>query len=267
MRKIRFYKYHGAGNDFIIIDNREQKVVFDASDQIASICNRHTGIGADGLILLEESGSYDFRMKYYNSDGNESSMCGNGGRCIVAFASMLGIIGNETTFEAIDGIHHAVINSSSENAAHVSLHMKDVTQFEKVNTHYIIDTGSPHFVKFEKNISKIEVSKEGRIIRNSDPYHKEGINVNFVSSVDGNHYIRTYERGVEDETMSCGTGCVAAVIALTLEGKVQNNSSAEIHTEGGILSVEFKRVENGFTNVILSGPAVQVFEGLININQ
>lgn len=249
-----------------MIDNRDQKIVFENQEQISNLCDRHTGIGADGLILLEESGSFDFKMKYYNSDGRESSMCGNGGRCIVSFASFIGIIQKEATFEAIDGIHMASIIESAEDYKIITLQMQDVTQYKQINSDFIIDTGSPHYVTFTDDINGVDIVESGRKIRNSDNYKIDGINVNFVTTFNSEIHIRTYERGVEDETLSCGTGCVAAAIALAIKSNQTKQQSTKILSRGGELIVSFDVDEDKFSNVTLTGPAVLVFEGLINLN-
>ena len=254
---IHFYKYHGTGNDFILIDNRAGDIVLN-KEQITHLCHRHFGIGADGLMLLQNEHDYDFRMVYYNSDGNESSMCGNGGRCITAFARKLKIITSKATFIAIDGGHKATINEKGK----VSLHMKDVHNIVEFNTHVEIDTGSPHYVTLVDDVKKVNVFAEGRNIRNEGKYQPTGINVNFVQKVNDGIWVRTYERGVENETLSCGTGVTAAAIAT-------NNStsaSTKIYTLGGALQVSFlKQAADKVTNVILTGPAQFVFEGDVEI--
>ncbi len=261
MKKIHFSKYHGAGNDFIIIDNRSQKIVFTSPDQVAALCHRRFGIGADGLILLEESGLMNFRMKYYNADGNEGSMCGNGGRCITAFAAHLDIIKNNASFEAIDGVHEAVILKKDNLHTFVSLKMNDVYRIEKNHSNYILNTGSPHYITFVDEVEKVNVFVEGKAIRNSEQFKEMGINVNFVQAEMGRLTLRTYERGVEDETMSCGTGSVAAALALALENKIITGQDVEVTTRGGKLFIEFEKDDNGFSNIWLKGPAEKVFEG------
>jgi len=261
LRKIKFYKYHGTGNDFIMIDNRSQKVVFDSPEMIAALCHRRFGIGADGLILLEESGSFDFKMKYYNSDGNEGSMCGNGGRCIVAFAHFLGVISGKTTFEAVDGLHEAELSGTEENIPVVSLKMNDVSEVIHENGASILNTGSPHYVIFCEDAESVEVVTEGKKIRYSPKYMTDGINVNFVSVKDDFFSIRTYERGVEDETFSCGTGTVAAALALESQGKTNGKELVKFETKGGFLEVSFKKTGNLYSDIHLIGPAEQVYDG------
>lgn len=255
---IHFYKYQGTGNDFIMIDNRKELLNPDDQELIEKLCNRRFGIGGDGLILLENHLNYDFRMVYFNSDGRQSSMCGNGGRCIVQFACDMRVIGDKTSFIAIDGEHDAFIKDGL-----VHLKMIDVNGMETNPDHYYLNTGSPHYVKFIESAKDFPVFKEGRSIRYNDRFAKEGTNVNFVEKT-GNDSIevRTYERGVEDETYSCGTGVTAAAIAASEEG-IQ--IPVKIRTLGGNLQVSFKRNGNTYNDVYLSGPAVQVFKGEINV--
>lgn len=256
---LHFYKYQGAGNDFILLDNRGKNIKL-TNQQVALLCNRHLGIGADGLMLLEEEAEYDFRMVYYNADGNESSMCGNGGRCITAFAHKLGLIGTETDFTAIDGVHNAVINTNGT----ISLHMQDVHEFSEFENYSILNTGSPHYVLWVDDVQEIDVFNKGREIRNQSAFQPKGINVNFVQKLNNGIWVRTYERGVEDETLSCGTGVTAAAIAAT--HKETGTFHTDIQTPGGILNVSFTKDSPGTAiNVILTGPAVCVFEGDIAI--
>lgn len=265
MSKIKFYKYHGTGNDFLMIDNRTNQIFFDTPEVLSRLCDRRFGIGADGLILLENSKSSDFLMKYYNADGKEGSMCGNGGRCIAEFANFLGIINAETTFEAIDGIHIAVIKNSKEGIRLISLKMNDVSKIEKTNNAYILDTGSPHYVIFCNNTSEIDIVQEGKKIRYSPDYTNTGINVNFVAATGASFSIRTYERGVEDETYSCGTGTVAAALALDAAGRTQNNGLVKFISKGGLLEVSYVKTSDHYTDIWLTGPATQVFEGIIDL--
>lgn len=252
---ISFYKYHGTGNDFVIIDNRDGKFVID-NTIIKRICSRRFGVGADGLMLLENDTDTDFRMVYYNSDGYEGTMCGNGGRCIVSFANKLGLIKNKTSFIAVDGIHFAEINNSI-----VSLKMLDLNKIETVGNNYFLNTGSPHYVKFVDDFSIVDVCNQGREIRNNTVYKKEGTNVNFAQ-VNGNTIkVGTYERGVEDETYSCGTGVTAVAICAYLESSKKINNF-DINTKGGNLNVKFTcNNNNNFENIWLTGPAKFVFKG------
>lgn len=256
---IDFYKYHGTGNDFILIDNRTD--IFSATtDQIAALCHRRFGIGADGLMLLNTSKSSAFEMKYYNSDGYESTMCGNGGRCIVALAAKLGVVKQQAEFVAPDGVHHASIVSQTANTWVVNLQMADVLALKKVKRDYILNTGSPHFVRFVNNVAEYDVFDEGRSIRYFEDYSYDGINVNFVSKLNDGIFVRTYERGVEDETLSCGTGVTAASIAW-VKAMGLDTGLVEVHTLGGDLKVAFNQQDGVFKNVSLQGPAQFVFKG------
>lgn len=255
--RYKFTKYQGTGNDFIIIDDRKKQILRTQSDLIRHWCDRKFGIGADGLILLRDHADYDFEMVYFNADGRESSMCGNGGRCIVAFAKKLQLIDNQATFLAIDGLHEARIDGQE-----VELKMTDVSETQSGEGFYCINTGSPHYIKFVENIDQIDVYTEGKNIRNSPPFKAEGINVNFVAPSKNGIKVATYERGVEDETLSCGTGVTAAALAYYLQnGGV--GFSIPVATKGGDLEVRFQPKDEGFTDVWLCGPAVAVFEGEI----
>ncbi|GIV29628.1 MAG: diaminopimelate epimerase [Bacteroidia bacterium] len=254
---LSFFKYQGAGNDFILIDNRQKNISLETS-QIQWLCDRHFGIGADGLILLENSEQADFKMVYFNSDGKESTMCGNGGRCIVAFAKKLGIIPhNTTTFEAIDGLHYA---ETLQNNL-IKLQMQNVTAIEKYGDDFVLNTGSPHYVRIVENIKQIDVLKDGRNIRYSDMFKEKGINVNFLEIINQHHIlVRTYERGVENETLACGTGVTAC--ALVLAEKSQMPAGCiEITTPGGQLKVEFEKKNGIYQNIFLTGNADEVFKG------
>ncbi|MEA2105893.1 MAG: diaminopimelate epimerase [Bacteroidota bacterium] len=254
--KFTFSKYQGTGNDFIIIDNRDSSLNL-TKKQIAQICDRRFGVGADGLMFLEKHPTLDFNMRYFNSDGNEGSMCGNGGRCLVAFAKSLAIIDQETTFNTIDGTHKALIKQKDI----VALQMQDVKEVLKMDGNYFLDTGSPHYVIFSKNIEEIDVYTEGKKIRESKRFAPKGTNVNFVEINNNNLFVRTYERGVEDETLSCGTGVTAAAICASAKLNIDKNSF-DISTRGGDLSVCFqKNRNNSFTDIWLTGPAQFVFKG------
>lgn len=253
-----FYKYQGTGNDFVIVDNRLQKMNKKDTKRIAQICDRRFGIGADGFILLETDENSDFKMVYYNADGNESSMCGNGGRCIVAFAKFLGIIDNETEFIAIDGLHKAKIEGEN-----IHLQMQDVSEIQTFNTHWFLDTGSPHHVEFLGIRNQNDVKEIGREIRYGKPYNKLGSNVNFVIPAEKDYFqVFTYERGVEDMTLSCGTGVTAVALAMDSSGYTRSNN-VRLKTEGGELKVTFNKAEKGYNNIWLIGSAEQVFKGEI----
>jgi diaminopimelate epimerase len=259
MKNIPFFKYQGTGNDFIMIDNRQLNFKNDTK-LINRLCDRKFGIGADGLICLENSSdkNIDFKMLYYNADGNESSMCGNGGRCIVAFAKFLGIIKSYCKFKAIDGMHEAVVDEKMQ----VELKMKDVEKVSQYSTDFIVDTGSPHYIKFVENEDEIDVKLEGATIRYSKDFSKVGININFVELTNNGLKMRTYERGVEDETLSCGTGVTAAALTAFDQNLIKSNQ-IDILTRGGNLKIKLKRTENGYQDIWLIGPTQRVFKGEI----
>ena len=257
---LSFYKYQGTGNDFVIIDNRNLIISKNDTKLVKRLCDRKFGIGADGLMLLElpDGEGDDFKMIYFNADGNESTMCGNGGRCLVAFAAYLGIFKKNTFFTAIDGRHYAEINGDI-----VRLQMQDVLDIQKFDSHYFIDTGSPHHVLEVNEIHQYDVKGEGRKIRYGAPYYEQGSNVNFVQLKEDNSFdVRTYERGVEDETLSCGTGVTAVALAMYEKG-IADNTSVKINTPGGVLEVSFEKNGSGYKNIFLKGPATLVFKGEI----
>ena len=295
---MEFFKYQGTGNDFVMIDNRDLQFPKDRA-LIKKLCDRRFGIGGDGLILLENAketfSSFrieekkvadpdssanevqsenseistptlkgaisefpDFKMVYYNSDGNESTMCGNGGRCIVAFAHFLDIFEDRTTFIAIDGLHEAEIRNGI-----VKLKMGDVNSIKNLDGNFELNTGSPHFVKFVDDVENYEVYTNGNEIRNSATYKTEGINVNFAEEIsDGEIFVRTYERGVEDETYSCGTGVTASALVFM---KDKNQTSVNVKVLGGNLKVYADKDGDSFKNIWLEGPAKQVFRGKIDL--
>jgi diaminopimelate epimerase len=258
---ITFYKYQGTGNDFVVLDNRDGKYRL-TNDQVRRLCDRRFGIGADGLMMLNEKSGYDFEMKYYNADGKEGSMCGNGARCIVKFAYHLGIHKERYKFTAYDGEHEAEIDTDGI----ISLKMNDVTHIRKFHSDFILNTGSPHYIKMVTDVMDLDVYKKGHEIRYSKEFEQEGINVNFVEQMDeaDKIFVRTYERGVEDETLSCGTGVTAA--ALVCWHNENGFNEVEVRTTGGLLSVEFDKInDEGFTNIWLCGPAEKVFEGTVEI--
>jgi diaminopimelate epimerase len=258
---LTFYKYQGTGNDFIMVDNRLNSFPKENTQLIEQLCDRRFGIGADGLILLENHTTYDFKMVYFNSDGNESSMCGNGGRCLVAFAKQLGIIDATAEFEAVDGYHYAKIIEDEL----ISLQMKDVDRIAVHQDYSFLNTGSPHHVQLVSDLKNLDVKTEGAKIRYSDLYGKAGSNINFVHQLENGIFaVRTYERGVEDETLSCGTGATAVAIAMHHVGKTKSNS-IDLQVEGGKLSVQFKENNGVYSDVFLVGPATFVFEGTIDL--
>lgn len=257
MTTIKFHKYQGTGNDFVMIDNRGEG--FDKSDLklIASLCDRRFGIGADGVILIETSSNADFEMVYFNPDGSQS-LCGNGSRCAVMFANHLGLIQNETTFLAIDGIHKAQIK---DGLIHLLMH--DVSTYEMIDQDFLIDTGSPHYIRYVKSTDSIDPIVEGRKVRYSERFSQEGVNVNFLEAIGQDELkIRTYERGVEGETFSCGTGCTAAALSLGLKTGV---NQVKLNAIGGELKVSFKREGEHFKDIYLIGPAERVFAGEISL--
>jgi len=255
---ITFYKYQGTGNDFVIIDNRKGDVHL-TTELVNFLCDRRFGIGADGLMLLNTNASYDFEMVYYNADGKESSMCGNGGRCLTKFAYDQGIQKDTYHFIAVDGEHEATLGDDGW----INLKMKNVTHIKEYYGDHVLDTGSPHFVKSVTDIMKMDVFKEGREIRYSKDFQADGINVNFVEAIDEDKIIvRTYERGVEDETLSCGTGVTAS--ALVFAHNDNGFNRIDVQTKGGKLAVEFDKTgEEQFENIWLCGPATFVFKGEI----
>lgn len=258
---LQFYKYQGTGNDFVMLDNRFSGIQL-SEEQVRFLCSRRFGIGADGLILIELEPGVDFKMVYYNSDGKPSSMCGNGGRCIVAFAAHLGLIKEKTKFLAIDGLHEALVLPDQV----ISLKMADVREVEKHQDHYYLNTGSPHVVKFADSLQQYPVVEEARKIRYNPRFSESGTNVNFIEKQNDALFVRTYERGVEDETYSCGTGVTAAALVAAMEGISNAKNSCEINTLGGKLKVSFEKVlDQNFYNIWLTGPAQFVFKGEIEL--
>ncbi len=257
---IKFYKYQGTGNDFIIIDNRED--VFDKSNYnaIEKLCDRRFGIGADGLILLELVNKVPL-MVYYNSDGKQSSMCGNGGRCFAAFCKRFGLSeNNKMIFEAVDGVHEVLFEANK-----VKLKMHDVSEIKTIHSDYELNTGSPHYIIFDKNIDDVNIIERAHQIRYNDIYKADGINVNFVEQTHNGIYVRTYERGVEDETYSCGTGVTAAALAFHHRHIMSlGNYIVDVKTKGGNLAVAFN-FDKVYNDIWLIGPAEFVYDGGIAI--
>lgn len=255
---INFSKFHGAGNDFIMINAIKNEIVL-SEELIFKMCDRRTGIGADGLIILMHSDNHDFRMRYYNCDGKESTFCGNGGRCIAAFAHQQGIIKNEATYEAVDGIHKAKVTETSSNEYLVELTMRDIMSYKLDDDSLLIDTGSPHYVKKIMNLDSMDVNAEGAKIRYDKNISSDGVNVDFLLNDNGNIRIRTYERGVENETLACGTGVTASAMAASLW---YGGNDIDIYTQIAKLNVRFDKENNTFKNVVLTGPAAHVFDGM-----
>lgn len=256
---IEAYKYQGAGNDFVILDNRDSKYRLDNS-QVKLLCDRRFGIGADGLMLLGKSEKHDFSMTYYNSDGAESTMCGNGGRCLVAFAAHMGL--SKFDFEAVDGFHTAQIKDFGKHCCTVRLKMIDVTQWKRYSEKsWYLDTGSPHYVEFVDDVKNYPVEEKGKYWRHHSDF-QGGTNVNFVEFISESHlFVRTFERGVEAETFACGTGVTASAIAACLYTG-GGREKFDITAPGGELSVDFKydKKKGLFRDVYLTGPAVFVFK-------
>ncbi|RIJ36809.1 diaminopimelate epimerase [Pontibacter oryzae] len=255
---ISFYKYQGTGNDFVMVDNR--KLNFPAEDEelVKHLCDRRKGIGADGLILLQDHPDYDFEMVYYNADGRVGSMCGNGARCTVRFARQLGVIEDVACFLAADGEHQASVERDL-----IQLKMNDVKSIEQIGPDYYLNTGSPHYVRFVDNAEQLDVYGEGRAVRYNERFSEVGTNVNFVQRLSENEiFVRTYERGVEDETLSCGTGVTACALVAKINGM---QSPIKVKVLGGELEVAFEQQEDSsFKQIYLIGPAKLVFTGTIS---
>lgn len=258
---LTFYKYQGAGNDFVILDNRGGEYSILSTAQIHHLCDRRFGIGADGLMMLQNKEGYDFEMKYFNADGREGSMCGNGGRCMVRFAAHLGLHADGCRFMAVDGPHEAEI----DNHDRIRLKMIDVQSVTQLHGDFILNTGSPHYVRIVNDLDSLDVFEKGREIRYGHHFAADGINVNFIEEVDADEIrIRTYERGVEDETLACGTGVTAA--ALVSYHNEFGFNTVKVHARGGLLEVEFDRKAEGkYENIWLCGPAEFVFKGAMEL--
>lgn len=254
---IKFSKFHGAGNDFVMI-NAIKSPVSLTDDEVKAICDRRTGVGADGLIMVLPSEKYAFRMKYYNCDGHESTFCGNGGRCIAAFAVEEGLAPQHLEYEAIDGVHKAILTKNSDNEYMVSITMRDIESWQIDENRLLINTGSPHYVTRVKNLKDFDVRKVGAEIRNDKNISKDGVNVDFMELIDNQYHIRTFERGVEDETLACGTGVTASAIAAALW---YGGDNINIRTTLATLNVRFEKSGNSIKNIVLSGPATHVFDG------
>lgn len=258
---IKFYKYQGTGNDFVILDNRKEEYSSLTQKQIHKLCDRRFGVGSDGLMMLNNKHGYDFEMLYFNADGNPGSMCGNGGRCMIRFVYNLGIHQYTYKFFASDGEHEGEVDNNW-----IRLKMNDVNEIEEHSSFVVLNTGSPHFVKFANDVDNIDVVETGREIRYSKKYMPNGINVNFVESTgEDSIFVRTYERGVEDETLSCGTGVTASALVSAHNSRGFNR--VDVKTPGGTLSVEFNKIDDThFNNIWLCGPAELVYSGEIEIH-
>lgn len=259
---IHFFKYHGGGNDFIFIHDPD-KTFTDSPAIVHALCNRRTGIGADGMILIHavQQAGIDFEMRYFNADGYEGSMCGNGGRCALTFAKKINLIQNTAVFSGVDGLHNGKIISENGDESEVSLQMIDVNQITNFEDGYFLNTGSPHVVKFVDNVKAVDVIAEGKRIRNHNQF-SQGTNVNFVEKKENHLFVRTFERGVEDETLSCGTGVTASSLAYSLINPV---NEVAVHTLGGQFNVSFLNENDHFKNILLQGPVCFVFEGKLTL--
>ncbi|HPE86506.1 MAG: diaminopimelate epimerase [Bacteroidales bacterium] len=260
-RVLLFKKFHGAGNDFILINGMENRISL-STEEIAALCHRRTGIGADGMILIRPAEDADYRMHYYNSDGREASMCGNGGRCAAAFAYNCELAGTEQRFIGPDGTHLAKILGVEQESYRVQLELREVSELVKGPGYYLLDTGSPHYVSFGHNLNTMDIVSQARKIRFSSQFAPEGLNINFAEEKNGKLFVRTYERGVEEETLSCGTGVTAAALAYA-EKMQLTQGVVSILTRGGDLQVSFIKEEGHYRKIQLIGPAIQVFEGSI----
>ena len=253
---IHFYKYHSTGNDFILIDNRVRQLDRLSIELIQHLCNRRVGIGADGLILMQQHQEYAFEIIYYNADGSQS-LCGNGSRCAVHLAQYWGIVEQYAHFMTMDGPYEAFITKHL-----ICLKMHDVPIIQPQGDGYFLHTGAPHYVQWVNDLPNLDVMRIGSAIRYSQTFQKSGTNVNFVSLGSGNQIsVRTYEKGVEGETLSCGTGAVAAALVATVQGLT---SPIQVKAKGGILQVYFKKTDSGYKDIYLIGPAVMVFQGTID---
>ncbi|MFO7853250.1 MAG: diaminopimelate epimerase [Bacteroidota bacterium] len=257
--QIIFNKYHGTGNDFIIVDNRDQIIKPYDEKVIRYLCNRHVGVGADGLILMYDHEEHDFEMKYFNSDGRESTMCGNGGRCAVAFAKKTGMGKGRRSFIARDGIHKYKISGSM-----ITISLCDTQPPATIGGNLFFDTGSPHYIINVPDCKKVNVIETGKSLRCSDNFAPGGTNVNFVEHRADSIFVRTYEKGIEDETLSCGTGVAAAAIS-SKWGEKPGKYNVRVETPGGVLKVSFQVRKDLITNICLSGPAEFIFAGLVEV--
>jgi diaminopimelate epimerase len=252
-----FFKYQATGNDFIMIDDRQARFDLDRQAYIARLCDRRFGIGADGLILLRQRPGFDFQMVYFNADGREGTFCGNGGRATVKFAHSLGLFNDTTHFIAADGPHKARVLPNGQ----VVLHMGDVAEISPVLNGFFLNTGSPHYVLQVEVLDQYPVFEQGKALRYHEAFAPKGTNVNFIAPKQGSALqVRTYERGVEDETYSCGTGVTAAALVAARMGY---QSPVTVETKGGTLEVGFRETDGAFTAITLAGPALEVFTGTL----
>lgn len=266
MKMITFYKYQGTGNDFILLDNRDNSIKL-SPEQIEFMCNRNKGIGADGLMILENDETHDFYMRYYNADSSEVAMCGNGGRCITLFAHHLGIFETTTTFNSMDGVHTADVITDDGQSGVVKIKLIDVNEVRKVGSDLFLNTGVPHLVRFVQFVGHVDVDNEGRQIRYDEQFKDSGgTNANFLHIVsEGEIDVRTYERGVEGETLACGTGATAAAIATSFKYQ-PHMTSFKVNVLGGVLKITFNKVTQGeYNNIELEGAAKLVFKGEIEL--
>ncbi|TAF34511.1 MAG: diaminopimelate epimerase [Cytophagales bacterium] len=262
MSSYQFSKYQGCGNDFVMVLDLDAQFPITAQESIAQLCHRRFGVGADGLIVIRPHSQLDFEMIYFNSDGRLGSMCGNGGRCSVRFAHEQRLCGKQTRFEAADGVHEAVVCDDGD----ISLSMSDVTHIEIAGNAFFLDTGSPHFVRYVKSVEDTDVVQQGRAIRYNERFSATGTNVNFVQQYqDGSIRVRTYERGVEDETLACGTGVTASALCHSIIRHLKGNIQIRVETLGGSMQVFFNRIGLTFTQIRLKGPAEKVFEGILKL--
>lgn len=256
-----FVKYQGTGNDFVLIDNREANFPVANHEAIAQLCHRNFGIGADGFICIESDDTTDFYMRYFNADGHEGSLCGNGSRCAIHFAKTLGLTTEKVTFRTSDGVHRAQFINNE-----IALELHDVLKWEHRGQALFLDTGSPHHMVFVDDVDAVDVATLGQEIAHGAPYFSDGTNVNFVQPLSADAIkVRTYERGVEAETLSCGTGVTAAALALHITKKTSSDKIT-IQSRGGTLLVSFSPTQNGYTAITLQGPAAPVFTGNWEIN-
>lgn len=259
--RIKFQKYQGTGNDFVVIDNRLRAFDQISGATVSALCNRKFGVGSDGLMLVHGAEDADFEMVFFNPDGSKS-LCGNGSRCAVVFAERLGMAGENGSFITTDGRHDYRLLGNGE----VAVQMRPAAPPRSVRGHLFLHTGSPHLVVHTDDVDAVDVVGAGQPLRHLPEFEKTGgTNVNFVARMDEHSIgVRTFERGVECETLSCGTGVTAAALALAAEGS--EPQTVKVHTHGGVLRVRFRKTTEGFDDIWLEGPAQKVFSGEIELN-